>query len=198
MLPQTTPSSAEFAFQIIRNAILNCELSPGSKISETHTCHIYGIGRGPLRQVFRQLEGYKLVEIKPNAGTKVSYIKPFQSIEIYKIRESLERLVCKLAATNATTTDCLALRSIIAKQRLQMTQNYRDLAPRKKGIWISTFQSLGFLAKHHFSNSYATSFTNFCNCTDCSLTPAPQDHTWPQRNTHISCRYDRKKRFRTS
>jgi DNA-binding GntR family transcriptional regulator len=133
MLPQTTLSSAEFAFQIIRNAILNCELSPGSKISETHTCHIYGIGRGPLRQVFRQLEGYKLVEIKPNAGAKVSYIKPFQSIEIYKIRESLEGLVCKLAATNATTTDCLALRSIIAKQRLQMTQNYRDLAPRKKG-----------------------------------------------------------------
>ena len=133
MLPKTTPSNAESAFQIIRSAILNGELSPGSKISETHTCQIYGIGRGPLREALRQLEGCKLVQIKPNAGAKVSYIKTSQIIEIYEIRESLEGLACKLAATNATTTDCLALRSIIAKQRLQMTQNNRDLAPLKEG-----------------------------------------------------------------
>ena len=133
MLSNTTPNNAESAFQIIRSAILNGELSPGSKISENNTCERYGIGRGPLREALRQLEGCKLVEIKPNAGAKVSYIKPAQIIEIYEIRESLEGLACKLAATNATTSDCLALRSIIAKQRLRMTQNNGDLAPLKKG-----------------------------------------------------------------
>ena len=133
MLSNTTPNNAESAFQIIRSAILNGELSPGSKISENNTCQKYGIGRGPLREALRQLEGCKLVEIKPNAGDKVSYIKPAQIIEIYEIRESLEGLACKLAATNATTSDCLALRSIIAKQQLQMTQNNGDLTPLKKG-----------------------------------------------------------------
>ena len=133
MLSNTTPNNAESAFQIIRSAILNGELSPGSKISENNTCQKYGIGRGPLREALRQLEGCKLVEIKPNAGAKVSYIKPTQIIEIYEIRESLEGLACKLAATNATTSDCLALRSIIAKQQLQMTQNNGDLTPLKKG-----------------------------------------------------------------
>ena len=133
MLSNTTPNNAESAFQIIRSAILNGELSPGSKISENNTCQRYGIGRGPLREALRQLEGCKLVEIKPNAGAKVSYIKPAQIIEIYEIRESLEGLACKLAATNATTSDCLALRSIIAKQQLQMTQNNGDLTPLKKG-----------------------------------------------------------------
>ncbi|MDG0997029.1 MAG: GntR family transcriptional regulator [Gammaproteobacteria bacterium] len=133
MLSNTTPNNAESAFQIIRSAILNGELSPGSKISENNTCQRYGIGRGPLREALRQLEGCKLVEIKPNAGAKVSYIKPAQIIEIYEIRESLEGLACKLAATNATTSDCLALRSIIAKQQLRMTQNNGDLTPLKKG-----------------------------------------------------------------
>ena len=133
MLSNTTPNNAESAFQIIRSAILNGELSPGSKISENNTCQRYGIGRGPLREALRQLEGCKLVEIKPNAGAKVSYIKPTQIIEIYEIRESLEGLACKLAATNATTSDCLALRSIIAKQQLRMTQNNGDLTPLKKG-----------------------------------------------------------------
>ena len=133
MLSNTTPNNAESAFQIIRSAILNGELSPGSKISENNTCQRYGIGRGPLREALRQLEGCKLVEIKPNAGAKVSYIKPAQIIEIYEIRESLEGLACKLAATNATASDCLALRSIIAKQQLRMTQNNGDLTPLKKG-----------------------------------------------------------------
>ena len=133
MLSNTTPNNAESAFQIIRSAILNGELSPGSKISENNTCQRYGIGRGPLREALRQLEGCKLVEIKPNAGAKVSYIKPAQIIEIYEIRESLEGLACKLAATNATTSDCLALRSIIAKQQLRMTQNNGDLTPLKQG-----------------------------------------------------------------
>ena len=88
-LPKTTPTNSESAFQIIRDAILSGALSPGSKISEAHTCQIYGIGRGPLREALRRLEGCKLVEIKPNAGAKVSFIKPSQIIEIYEIRESL-------------------------------------------------------------------------------------------------------------
>lgn len=133
VLPRTTPTNSESAFQIIRDAILSGALSPGSKISEAHTCQIYGIGRGPLREALRRLEGCKLVEIKPNAGAKVSFIKPSQIIEIYEIRESLEGLACKLAATNANKTDCLALRSIITEQRLQMTQNNGDLAPLKEG-----------------------------------------------------------------
>jgi DNA-binding GntR family transcriptional regulator len=132
MLPKATPTNPESAFQIIRSAILSGELSPGSKISEAHTCQMYGIGRGPLREALRQLEGCKLVEIIPNAGAKVSYINTSQIIEIYEIRESLEGLACKLAATNATTTDCLALRSILAEQRLQVTRNNGNLAPIKE------------------------------------------------------------------
>jgi len=90
MLPKATPTNPESAFQIIRSAILSGELSPGSKISEAHTCQMYGIGRGPLREALRQLEGCKLVEIIPNAGAKVSYIKLLKLLKYMKLENHLK------------------------------------------------------------------------------------------------------------
>ena len=123
---------ADTVFGQIRTAIVKGELEPGSKVNEPQLSKQYGISRGPLREAIRRLEGCKLVEITPNVGAKVVSLDIEQAIEIYEIRESLEGLACKLAATNATTTDCLALRSILAEQRLQVTRNNGNLAPIKE------------------------------------------------------------------
>ncbi|NKB32002.1 MAG: FCD domain-containing protein [Pseudomonadales bacterium] len=111
---------ADDVFDQIRTAIVKGELAPGSKINEPQLSKQYGISRGPLREAIRRLEGCKLVEIKPNVGANIVSLNISQLIEIYEIRESLEGLACRLAATNATAEDYLRLRELLTQHEEQI------------------------------------------------------------------------------
>lgn len=115
-----TSTLADNVFEQIRAAIINGELPPGSKVNEPQLSKQYGISRGPLREAIRRLEGCKLVEVKPNAGAKVVSLNSEQALEIYTIRESLEGLACRLAASRVTAEDCSSLRALLAKHELQI------------------------------------------------------------------------------
>ncbi|HAJ75638.1 MAG: GntR family transcriptional regulator [Gammaproteobacteria bacterium] len=111
---------ADEVFDQIRTAIVEGELAPGSKVNEPQLSKHYGISRGPLREAIRRLEGCKLVEIKPNVGAKVVSLNREQAIEIYEIREALEGVACRLAATRAGTEDCTRLRELLAHHEQQI------------------------------------------------------------------------------
>lgn len=111
---------ADSVFEQIRAAIITGELPPGSKVNEPQLSKQYGISRGPLREAIRRLEGCKLVEVKPNAGAKVVSLNSEQALEIYAIRESLEGLACRLAASSATSDDCAQLRALLATHEQQI------------------------------------------------------------------------------
>lgn len=111
---------ADHVFDQLRTAIVSGEFAPGSKINEPQLAERYGISRGPLREAIRRLEGCKLVEIKPNIGAKVISLSGSQAIEIYEIRESLEGLACRLAASCATAGDCESLRHLLAQHEEQI------------------------------------------------------------------------------
>lgn len=111
---------ADDVFDQLRDSIVKGDLAPGSKINEPQLSKQYGISRGPLREAIRRLEGCKLVEIKPNVGANIVSLKVPQIIEIYEIRESLEGLACRLAATNAGSDDCARLRSLLSEHEKQI------------------------------------------------------------------------------
>src|SRR5436190_9450652 len=71
-------------------AIVEGELSPGSKVNEVALAHQYGVSRGPLREALRNLEGLRLLERRPHAGARVVELGREQLDEIYLIREALE------------------------------------------------------------------------------------------------------------
>lgn len=122
-----TGTLADSAFDQLRTAIIKGQLPPGSKVNEPQLSKQYGISRGPLREAIRRLEGCKLVEIKPNSGAKVVSLNKEQAIEIYEIRESLEGLACRLAATRVSAEDCAALRDLLAKHEQQIeSENYQQ------------------------------------------------------------------------
>jgi len=104
---------SEQVFHTLKEAIIAGELSQGSKITEDELAKRYGISRGPLREAIRRLEGLRLVVRVPHAGTRVVTLTPAMMEEIYTVREALEGMSARLAATQMTETDIDELQALL-------------------------------------------------------------------------------------
>ena len=97
----------------IATAIVKGDISPGQKISEPELARNYGISRGPLREAIRRLEGWRLVERKPHVGARVVELSARELIEIYRVREALEGMACRLAAIDMPQDEIDRLRVLL-------------------------------------------------------------------------------------
>jgi DNA-binding GntR family transcriptional regulator len=102
---------AEQVFRRLSAAILAGELAPGAKISEPALAKQYGVSRGPLREALHRLQERKLITRSPNQGPRV--VKPSAAVlaELFMVREALEGMAARLAATNATDAEIAGLRA---------------------------------------------------------------------------------------
>ena len=96
------------------SAIIDGELPQGSKISEVDLASRYGVSRGPLREAIRDLEGMNLVERRPHAGVKVISLGIDALMEIYTVREALEGMAARLAATEMTFDEIADLKTLLS------------------------------------------------------------------------------------
>lgn len=97
------------AYNMIADAIVRGDLALGARISEASLSKQFGIGRGPLREALRRLEGRKMVVVKPHSGARVVSLTIRDIAELYEIREVLEALACRLATERMTESEIDAL-----------------------------------------------------------------------------------------
>lgn len=114
---------ADRIFDRLRQAIVEGEIPPGSKISEPVLAARYGISRGPLREAMRRLESTNLVDRKPNVGARVITLSSHQLLEIYVIREALEGMAARLAAQQMSDAAIADLQHLLAQHRAEIAQN---------------------------------------------------------------------------
>ncbi|MBI1173456.1 FCD domain-containing protein [bacterium] len=101
-LDMALPKTAQ-VYGIMRNAIVNLHLAPGSNINEKLICEQLGISRTPLREAILQLQAENLVSVVPNSGTYVSRIDLQSVFDGQLVRDALELKVVRLAANKMTT-----------------------------------------------------------------------------------------------
>ena len=104
---------SEQVFHTLKEAIIAGELAQGSKIIEDELAKHYGISRGPLREAIRRLEGLRLVVRVPHAGTRVVTLTPSMMQEIYTVREALEGMSARLAASHMQDADISELKALL-------------------------------------------------------------------------------------
>jgi DNA-binding GntR family transcriptional regulator len=95
-------------------AIIDGDLPQGSKISEVELATRFGVSRGPLREAIRDLEGMRLVERRPHAGVNVILLGLDALMEIYTVREALEGMAARLAATEMTPEEISDLKTLLS------------------------------------------------------------------------------------
>ncbi|WP_093412419.1 GntR family transcriptional regulator [Salipiger profundus] len=100
-------------FDILRSKILSGELPAGTRLNEKALSDSIGASRGSIREALRRLEEREMVTSRPNAGARVTVHTPEDVIESYFIREALEGLAARLAATRITPQELEQIRRAI-------------------------------------------------------------------------------------
>ena len=102
------------ALQRLEKAIMEGELGPGERLSESGLARRFGISRGPLREAIGQLEGRKLVTRVSNQGARVVSLSKQDLLDLLQVRESLEGMACRLASQNMDESDIVRLEDMLA------------------------------------------------------------------------------------
>ncbi|MCB1755783.1 MAG: GntR family transcriptional regulator [Gammaproteobacteria bacterium] len=107
---------ADRVYVQLREAILDGDIQPGSKISEPELAKTYGVSRSSLREAIAKLESSSLVVRQANIGARVITLSKASLLEIYQVRESLEGLAARLAAENMTSPEIDKLKRLLDMQ----------------------------------------------------------------------------------
>ena len=78
-------------FQLIRQDILTCTLSPGEELREAELARRYQVSKTPVRDALQKLELEGLIEIEPRRGHRVRPISMSDAEDILELREILKR-----------------------------------------------------------------------------------------------------------
>ena len=111
---------ADVATRRLAHSIVTGELAQGQKLNEAELAERFGMGRGPLREALRHLEGMRLVKRIPNAGTRVVVLDRKTLADLYGVREALEGMACRLAATQMTDDEIANLSRLLDRHEEQI------------------------------------------------------------------------------
>uniref|UniRef100_A0A6S6UA14 Propionate catabolism operon transcriptional regulator of GntR family [predicted] n=1 Tax=uncultured Thiotrichaceae bacterium TaxID=298394 RepID=A0A6S6UA14_9GAMM len=106
----------------LTQAIVTGELKQGQKLSEADLATRYGISRGPLREAIRQLEGIRLVKRVPHAGARVIKLDMSAMADLYRVREALEGMACRMAAEEMSQAEVSNLFTLLDAHEKEIEQ----------------------------------------------------------------------------
>ncbi|MDQ0511718.1 DNA-binding GntR family transcriptional regulator [Angulomicrobium amanitiforme] len=113
-------------YATLRGAIIDNDLSPGARISETEIAQHYGVSRQPVREAFIKLANEGLLEIRPQRGTFVAKISRPAVMDARFVREAVEADIVKLLAQAPEPTLIADLRGHLVRQREIIGGSARD------------------------------------------------------------------------
>src|SRR5712691_6075956 len=110
-------TAASKIYSDLRTELVSLQRRPGEVMSEAKIALSYGVSRTPVREAILKLADEGLVEIFPQSGIFVSRIPIAALPEAIIVRKALEETTAGMAANRATSSQILALHSILERQR---------------------------------------------------------------------------------
>jgi len=104
----TRPASVENltlwqrVYEHLRAEILEGQLEPGTELAEVALAEQLGVSRGPIREAIGRLSAEGLVDVRPRRGAVVRSLSKEEFLELYQVREALERMAVQLAVPRLT------------------------------------------------------------------------------------------------
>ena len=106
-------TSVDKTFLQLRNQIVEGIIDAGSKLSEPELSTKFSVNRAVIREAINRLEACHLVERKANVGARVVALTQEGLDELYQVRESLEGMAARLAATQMNDDEIEALNELL-------------------------------------------------------------------------------------
>lgn len=132
-MPKTTPDTpsnkTESAYRVLRQAILDADLLPGTPLRQSQLHALYGIGWTPLREALSRLESERLVTLQHNRGFAVAPVSLAELNDLTRARRTLELplLAQSLQNGDAAWEDGV----VLAHHRLKTRTLYEESCSRE-------------------------------------------------------------------
>jgi DNA-binding GntR family transcriptional regulator len=107
----------------LRAEILSGGLEPGTELAEVALSEQLGVSRGPLREAIGRLATEGLVTVRPRRGAVVAPLSKEEFLELYQVREALERMAVKLAVPRLEPEDIAVLQELIDAMAVHAEKN---------------------------------------------------------------------------
>lgn len=148
-------SLSQQAYESIKRKIIYLELEPGVVIDELSLQKELKLGRTPIREALKRLEGEQLVTIIPRRGMFVSEISITDLYQIFELRVELETLAVRLAVQRGTDQHWQQMETILNSPRWDELSNI-DLIEIDDACHRIIFQAAGNRFLEQTLNTYYT------------------------------------------
>lgn len=115
-MPSSKLNRKQFAYQTIKNKILQCEYQPNSFLKEELLCEELGVSRTPVRDALSRLEQEHLIQILPKKGFLVAPLSIQEINMVYEGRILLEPYIL--------STYCKELSQEMLDQMYHLQESY--------------------------------------------------------------------------
>lgn len=97
-------------YQLLKRRIVTNDLALGLKLTEQQLAKELGVSRTPIREALNRLIQDGLVTASPGRGAFVATFQPYDIVEFFEVREALEGMAARLAASRITREALTRLR----------------------------------------------------------------------------------------
>jgi DNA-binding GntR family transcriptional regulator len=99
----------------VRRRIVTGLYPPGARLLEEEVAGDLDVSRNPVREALQVLAMEGFVEIEPRRGARVTVFTTERAERIFEVRQPLEGLVARLAATRRSEAQVATLHAIVAE-----------------------------------------------------------------------------------
>lgn len=113
----------------VRRRIMSGQWKPGERIYEDQIANELEVSRNPVREALQALAVEGFVELEPRRGARVAVVSESRANELFEVREALEGLVARLAATRRTAAQLAELQDLVAQGLVAAASHQHERLP---------------------------------------------------------------------
>lgn len=142
---QADESYADFAYRVLCDELIVLDIKPGEPLNDEVISRRLGVGRTPIREAMKRLEGDHLVTSYPRRGTFAAGVDITDLAEVSEIRQLLEPAASARAARMASPRTRQELRELAreVERLLSVPQAQRDLMRLDMRVHRSIYRAAG-------------------------------------------------------
>jgi DNA-binding GntR family transcriptional regulator len=142
---QADESYADFAYRVLCDELIVLDIKPGEPLNDEVISRRLGVGRTPIREAMKRLEGDHLVTAYPRRGTFAAGVDITDLAEVSEIRQLLEPAASARAARMASPRTRQELGELAreVERLLSVPQAQRDLMRLDMRVHRSIYRAAG-------------------------------------------------------
>jgi len=130
-------SSAQLVYEQLKKKIIDFEIYPGTRITESEIAEDFQVSRTPVRAALQRLETEGQITIMPKQGCFVRSVDIESISQYYDVRITLEATAVELACDHMSDEDIDALQEEWNRENLENEIDMEEIKVREEAFHIA-------------------------------------------------------------